>query len=325
MDLLLLGGTGFLSRTVAEEAVSRGHNVTALTRGVSGEPPNGVTAVHADRNVDDEMTEAARSVKAAAVIDMSGETVAAARIAARELAGTGSYVYVSSMNAYRNWPPGPVKGEEDPLWEEETDEYGPVKAASERILGQAFGDRLLSVRAGVIVGPGEIGGRLTAWLHRVSAGGRIVVTGALDQPMALVDVRDLAGWLVEAAERGLSGPVTATGPYGMTTYGGLLRACQEAVSATGGPASELVPVAEKTLLEAGVQPWRHLPFWLPEDVAETAWQIETATARRLGLPSRPIEATVADTWEWMSQVGTAAYQTGQPHGLPPELERSLLN
>jgi nucleoside-diphosphate-sugar epimerase len=325
MDLLLLGGTGFLSRTVALEAVSRGHRVTALTRGVSGAPPNGVTAVHADRNAADEMARAARSVKVTAVIDMSGETVAAARIAARELASADSYVYVSSMNAYRNWPPGPVKGEDDPLWDEESDEYGPVKAAGERVLSQAFGDRLLSARAGVIVGPREIGGRLTAWLHRISAGGRIAVPDALDQPMAFVDVRDLASWLVDAAERGMSGPVTATGPYGMTTYGGLLRTCQEAVSATGGPASELVPVTEKTLMEAGVQPWRHLPFWLPEEVARTAWQIETATARRLGLPSRPIEATVADTWEWMRQAGTAAYQAGQAHGLPPELERSLLS
>ena len=94
--------------------MSRGHRVTALTRGVSGAPPKGVAAVHADRNAADEMARAVRSVKVAAVIDMSGETVAAARIAARELASADSYVYVSSMNAYRILAAGARQGRRRP-------------------------------------------------------------------------------------------------------------------------------------------------------------------------------------------------------------------
>lgn len=323
--MLILGGTGFLSRTVAVAALERGHEVTTLTRGVSGEPPAGVRAVRADRNDAQAMAAALQGVDPDAVIDASGESIAAARSAAGLLADAKSYVYVSSLNAYRHWPPGPIVGEDGPLWEEESDDFGPAKAASERILGEVFGGRLLSARAGLIIGPGDTSGRLPWWLHRIAQGGRVVVPDVLEQPMAFVDVRDLSGWLLDAAEQGLSGPVNATGPYGMTSYGGLLRACQQAVAATGAPASELVPIGEAELLSAGVQPWKHLPFWMPSELAGTAWRTDTATARRLGLPSRPIEETVTDLWAWMREAGPGVLPSGErAYGLPAELADQLL-
>ena len=326
MNILMLGGTGFLSRVAAMDATARGHRVTALTRGLSGLPPQNVISVTVDRNDAEAMRLALQGMEIDAVIDMSGESVTGARIAAQQLAAVTSYAYVSSMNAYRRWPPGPIAGEDEALWEEESEDFGPTKAASERILAAAFGDRLLVARAGLIVGPGDPSGRLPWWLHRTAAGGRMVAPEPLDQFIAFVDVRDLAGWLVDAAERGLSGPVNATGPYGMTTFGGLLTACQEAVASAGTQPAEIVPVDEQALLAAGVLPWRHLPFWLPAEVASTAWQIDTSTARLLGLPSRPVGETVADTWTWLRDAGAAALPTGErAYGLPAELEQLLLS
>lgn len=257
-----------------------------------------------------------------AVIDTSGEDPATAQIASDLLGEVSRYVFVSTLDVYRDWPPGPIRGEDDPVHEEESTDYGAAKAASERVLAARFGARFLAVRPGVIVGPGEVNGRLPAWLHRIERGGRVTVPQTLDQPICFVDVRDLSGWIVSCAERDLSGAVNATGPAGMTTYGGLLAACQASVAGTGAPAAELVPIPEADLLAAGVTPWRHLPFWVPADIAPTFWQVETGRARQWGLPTRPVEDTVSDTWAWLRATGSTGHE-GR-YGLPKDLEESLL-
>ena len=68
----------------------------------------------------------------------------------------------------------------------------------------------IAMMAGLIIGPYDPIHRLGWWLDRISRGGRVVVPEALDQPIAVVDARDLAGWLVEMAEQGRSGGVNTT-------------------------------------------------------------------------------------------------------------------
>jgi 2'-hydroxyisoflavone reductase len=183
------------------------------------------------------------------------------------------------------------------------------------------GMSFLSARAGLIVGPYDPIYRLGWWLDRISRGGRVVVPDALDQPIAVVDARDLSEWLVEMAERGQGGGANITGPAGMTTLGGLLDLCREV---TGGDA-EWVPVPEADLLAAGVQEWVHLPLWLQRDVARTAWDIDTTRARELGLPSRPLRESVADTWACQQSHDRPPPPAHRPEpGLPVELEARLL-
>jgi nucleoside-diphosphate-sugar epimerase len=293
MRLLVLGGTRFLGRHVVTAALERGHDVATFTRGVSGPPPEGARALHGDRDDPQALPAALDGWAPQLAVDTSGQTRAAARNAAAVLADVQGYAFVSSLNAYRNWPPGPVGPEDDePTWTTDDDEYGPNKAASERILGDVLGDRFLTARAGLIIGPHDPIYRLGWWLDRIARGGRVVVPDALDQPIAAVDARDLAGWLVEAAERGLSGGVNATGPTGMTTFGGLLDVCREMT----GSDAEWVRVPEDVLLAAGVEPWVHLPLWLPAEMARTGWDVDTTRAREIGLPSRPLPESVADTW-----------------------------
>ena len=83
---------------------------------------------------------------------------------------------------------------------------------------------------------------------------------------------------------------------------------------------------EEELLAAGVEPWVHLPLWLPAEIARTAWDVDTTRARESGLPSRPLDESVADTWAW--QRTTSARRRPphrpEPRRLPPELEAELL-
>jgi nucleoside-diphosphate-sugar epimerase len=322
MRLLVLGGTHFLGRHVATAALDRGHDVATFTRGVSGGPPEGARALHGDRNDPEALRRALADWRPDLVVDTSCQTRAAARNAAAVLGDVRGYAFVSSLNAYRNWPPGPVGREDDePTWTTDEDDYGPIKADAERILRAVLGDRFLTARAGLIIGPHDPIYRLGWWLDRISRGGRVVVPDALDQPIATVDARDLAGWLVRMAEQGRSGAVNATGPHGMTSYGGLLELCREVT----GSDAEWVPVTEEELLAADVQEWVHLPLWLRRDVARTAWDVDTTRARELGLRTRPPAETVADTWAWMQTSGRPPLPVNRPApGLPPELEARLL-
>jgi nucleoside-diphosphate-sugar epimerase len=245
MRLLVLGGTHFLGRHVVSAAVARGHEVATFTRGVSGAPPEGVRALHGDRDDPAALPAALRA-------------------------------WPPELNAYRNRPPGPIRGEDDATWNTTERGYGPDKAYAERVLGAALGDRFLTARAGLIVGPYDPLYRLGWWLNRIAAGGRVVVPAdGLAQPIALIDARDLASWLVEAVEAGLSGAVNATGPAGMTTLGGLLDTCREVTDSD----AEWVPVGDAELLAAGVHEWVHLPMWVRAEQATTLWDVVVAGAR----------------------------------------------
>src|SRR4051794_23208857 len=229
MRLLVLGGTHFLGRHVVAVALERGHEVAAFTRGVSGAPPDGVRALHGDRDDPAALRAALDGWTPELVVDTSCQTRAAADNAAAALAGVRGYAFVSSLNAYRTWPPGPIGAEDvEPTWGDDAEDgYGPNKAYAERVLGAAVGDGSLTARAGLIAGPYDPLYRLGWWLDRIAAGGRVVVPAeGLDQPIGLVDARDLAGWLVEAAERGLSRPGNTAGPAGEATPGGAPAICR---------------------------------------------------------------------------------------------------
>ena len=286
MRLLVLGGTHFLGRHVATAALDRGHEVATFTRGVSGAPPAGARALHGDRDDPAALPAALDGWAPDLVVDTSCQTRAAARHAAAVLGGVRGYAFVSSLNAYASWPPGPIGPEDDqPTWQTDDDEYGPVKASAEREIGAAVPGRFLTARAGLIVGPDDRVDRVGWWLRRIARGGRVVVPAeGWHQPIAAVDVRDLAGWLVGMAEQGAAGAVSATGPVGMATLGGLLELCRQV---TGGDV-EWVPVPEADLLTAGVEPWLHLPLWLP---AETARRPGTSTP-----PGRVSSGCPAGRW-----------------------------
>ncbi len=302
MLIAVLGATGFLSSAVVDAALAAGHDVVAVSRGNKGEPPPGTTWVRADR-ADVASLSAAMAPfldRIDSVIDCSGFTVEGAIAAAAVFKNVPHYVYVSSISAYRNWPPGPIQGEDDELAHHDDDltQYGPMKAESERILRAAVGKRLLAVRAGIIIGPGDDTYRLTTWLHRIATEEWVGVPAARSQPIAVIDVRDLASWMVTAAEELVIGPLNATGPAGMCTFGEMLEACADAIRSTGLPTARFANLHDAELRAAGVRPWTDMPFVLPGDVAHTVWQVDTARARELAVPVRPIAESVADTWAW---------------------------
>src|SRR3954452_3823239 len=166
MRILVLGGTVFLGRHVAAEALARGHELTLFTRGMHG-PGRFPEAehVHGDRSTE---LSPLRGRDWDAVIDTSGYRPADGAASRRAPAdGPGHLVFVSSCNVYPVWPAEPVD-EDTPVWESEDDDYGPNKAACERAAEAAMAGRVAAVRAGLIVGPHDAVFRLPWWVRRIA-------------------------------------------------------------------------------------------------------------------------------------------------------------
>ena len=228
MRTLILGGTVFLGRHVAAEALARGHELTLFTRGLHGAGlfPE-AERLRGDRGRD---VSALRGREWDAVIDTSGYAPADVAASSEALAGSGAHlVFVSSINAYPGWPAQTVD-EDSPAWETGPDEYGPNKAAAERAAEAALPGRVAAVRAGLLVGPHDGVFRLPWWVKRIAEGGDVPAPGDPSRPLQIIDARDLAAWMLELAERRVAGTFNGTGPAGMTTMGELLEA---AVDATG--------------------------------------------------------------------------------------------
>ncbi|MFD3520207.1 NAD-dependent epimerase/dehydratase family protein [Streptomyces sp. NPDC058653] len=334
MRLLILGGTEFVGRAVAEAALARKWEVTVFHRG-RHEAPAGARVLRGDRTAPDGLAAltASRNGAGAApdwdvVVDTWSGAPSVVLDSARLLAGrAGRYAYVSSRSVYAYPTPAGLT-EEGPLVEGASAGAGPLDYARDKRGGElaaeaAFGDRALLLRAGLILGPWENVGRLPWWLGRTARGGPVLAPGPHDNPLQYIDVRDLAEWTLDAAERGLGGPYNLVSPPGHTTMGALLDAC---VAVTGSDA-ELRWTDPDTILAAGVQPWTELPIWLPRgELHEMMHRGDVSKAVAAGLRCRPAQETVADTWAWLRSIGgEAPRRPDRPAvGLAPEVEAALL-
>jgi nucleoside-diphosphate-sugar epimerase len=323
MRLLILGGTIFLGRDVAAEALARGHDVTLFHRGRHGADlfPE-AEHLRGDRTGD---LGALRGRRWDAAVDTSGfhPDHVAASSALLAAAGVEHLAFVSTCNVYPGWPAEPVS-EDSAVWAD-GDDYGPYKAASERAAEAALPGRVAHLRAGLLVGPHDNVFRLPWWVRRIARGGEVLAPGDPDRAVQLIDVRDLATWCLDLAEQRRAGVFNATSPPGRTTMREVLEA---AVAATGSDA-RLTWAPDEALVEAGVEPWMELPLWIPERDGAGTWQVAAARAEAAGLRPRPVAGTVADVWDWLRAGGREAegpnwLSPHAPRGMSPEREAEVL-
>jgi len=303
--LLIIGGTKFLGPPIVSRALERGHAVTLFNRGLfTPSPPAGVEYVQGNR--DGEIGRLADR-QFDAVIDTCGFVPRVVRQSVAQLAAaSGTYIFVSSISAYAEPLGGGFAEEEptivlpDPATEEITNEaYGGLKALCEREVLSGMPDRAMVVRPGLIVGPRDPSDRFTYWPTRFAAGGDVLVPGSRGAFVSFIDVRDLARWMVHAAETGLTGTFNAGGTYGELTMGDVIEACRAAAGA-GTP----VWVSEDFALSHNVAPWTELPLWIPQG-EDTLIRASSARAVANGLTYRPFAETVRDTLEWSKEQGLA--------------------
>ncbi|MFE7543827.1 NAD-dependent epimerase/dehydratase family protein [Streptomyces platensis] len=338
MKILVLGGTWFLGRAVAQAALERGWSVWTFNRGKSGAALEGTREVHGDRRVQEDLVALAQNGPWDAVIDTSASELAPRDVLAGAKAlepVAGKYVYVSTVNAYRGWPNEPLTESSEILdgpadadvdygrlpanWDGPDWYYGRQKAGAERASLTAFGATRVSIlRPGVILGPGEYVGRLPWWLQRAEKGGEILAPGEADKTIQPVDVRDVAAFALDQAASPGGGAFNVTAPIGRETMSGLLTACLEVT----GRAGHLVWAPDDLLVEQGVQQWTELPLWRTH---AGVWSIDSSAAEAAGLRCRPLAETVAATWEWLRGGGTPVeHPRWAEHGISMAKEAVIL-
>src|SRR4051812_29363261 len=313
MRLLVLGGTHHVGRAFVEAALARGDAVTTVTRGVSGTAVEGAEARHADR-LDPEALRAALGDDAwDAVVDTWSAAPVAVRTSAQLLRGRAAhYTYISSCSVY-TWPIAPGSDEGAPVVDADASspdasDYAAAKRGGELALLAEFDGDVAVARAGLILGPYEIVGRMPFWLNRIAAGGRVPAPGPYDRPLQYVDCRDIADWVLGSQPIGTFNTVSQPGH---STIGAML---DEVRTVTGSDA-ELVWLDPATVEAAGVEPWTELPIWVPP-TGELAGlhSLDVSAAAAAGLHPRPMPETVADTWAWLRREGLPERPTNRGGG-----------
>jgi 2'-hydroxyisoflavone reductase len=334
LNILILGGTGFIGPHQVRYALERGHKLTLFNRGRRPkEWPAHVEEVTGDRDTND--YEVLKGRKWDVCIDNPTTIPAWVRGAAAVLKGNvGQYIFVSTVSVYSDdtkpgqdvdAPRAVYKGA-DPFAETTATLrkdigglYGPLKALSEDEVNKQFAGMATIVRPGLIVGPGDETDRYTYWPVRLARGGKVLAPPLAD-PVKYIDARDLGEWIIRLAEQRTFGAFNAIGPKEELKTGTMLEGINRAV---GGKA-QLVPATAKWLEDHKVEAWSDLPMWVPGE-GETAGFHRRSVARSFaaGLKFRPVEETARDTLAWWNAQDEKR-RAKLRAGLSPEREAELL-
>jgi 2'-hydroxyisoflavone reductase len=315
MKLLVLGGTVFLGRHLVDSALQRGHEVTLFTRGIHN--PDVYPEVEKLQGNRDGNMEALQGRTWDAVLDTSGYIPRIVKASAELLAPVANlYCFISTISVYADFS-RPNFDEDTALGtlQDETVEevtgatYGPLKVLCEKAVQEAFPGRSLIIRPGLIVGPLDHTDRFTYWPRRIAQGGEVLAPGDGNDPVQVIDGRDLADFTISMVEKGATGVYNATGPATPLTIKEVVDQCLD----TTGSGANITWVSTEFLNEKEVQPWGDLPSWIPAQ-GPLAYMQSADIGRALdnGLTFRPLSETILDT---------LAYLAGRPTG--PDLKAGI--
>lgn len=322
MNILILGGTIFLGRHIVSAALKAGHEVTLFNRGQHNPDlfPN-VEKIHGNR---DGGLDLLKGRKWAAVIDTCGYVPRIVGASAEFLRDSAElYVFISSISVYADFH-APVMDESAPLatLADETTEkvdwetYGGLKVLCEKAAENAFQNRALIIRPGLIVGPNDPSFRFTYWVWRAAQGGEALAPGNPDALTQFIDVRDLAEWTIRMIEQKKTGIYNATGPNYPLTLGKTLETCRE-ISKTD---VSFTWINEEFIKEKDEEILSHLPLWTPPDYGKFN-EVNCQKAIDDSLKFRPLEQTVINILQWEQEFPD---EKGRKNALSSEREKELL-
>ncbi len=327
--MLIFGGTAFIGPQVVPVALAHGWKVTLFNRGKTNPDlfPE-VEHLHGDRdpNVGDGL-KALEGRKFDVIIDDSGHVPRHVKASCAALADEKTYaVFVSSLSAYashdevgvdEDQPLAPLLAPSEDFM---GDAFGPLKALCEKEYQDAFPGRSAIVRPGLIVGPRDKSDRFTYWIARMARGGDVLAPGDGNDPIMIIDVRDLAEWLVTLCDHRTPGVFNAIGPDRKLTMREVVETCAKAADVE----SQVTWVDGAFLEEHGAHGWSDLPVWMPQTEGLRGFHLrKNQRAIDAGLKFRPLIDTCRDTLAYWRSLPEDR-RTKLKRGLTPEREAELL-
>jgi 2'-hydroxyisoflavone reductase len=281
--------------------LNRGHEVTLFNRGKAGSElfPD-AEKLFGDRTKD---MDALRGRTWDVVIDTCGYVPRVVQKSVEALkSACNQYVYISSGSVYKDKSKQGISENDEVLVpqdfdaEEMTGEtYGELKAGCERVVSQAFAEKSLIIRPGLVVGPHDSTDRFTYWPVRIKAGGKVVAPGQPHRQVQFIDARDLADFTILLVEGKAAGVYNAIGPDYSLTMSQLLAECKH-VSASN---AEFIWVSDEELLSRGVGEWMDFPLWIREGGEESGFLYrDNSKGIGAGLKFRLLNETIVDTLQW---------------------------
>jgi 2'-hydroxyisoflavone reductase len=313
--VLILGGTAWLGRAIARAAIDPETEVVCLARGESGVTPEGVRFVRADRTVPRAYEHVSGHWDEVVELAYEPELVESALVALADRAQ--HWTLVSSVSAYANNDEPGADESANLVEPQDLSAYADAKVAAERATASRLGDRLLIARPGLIVGPGDPSDRFGYWPARLLRGGRVLAPEPAGRFVQVIDVADLATWIVHAGRADVTGAINAVGhPHSFETF---LDMAGEVAGFDG----EFVSADDEWLLERDVRYWagtRSLPLWLPVSDAAFAQRSNAAYLATGGL-IRPLPESLERSRD--DEIARGA-QRERRSGLTPEDEFDLV-
>lgn len=316
MKILIIGGTKFLGRHLVDAALQNGHEITLFNRGkkYADEAISDVEQIHGDRNSDlDKLSGRTWN----AVIDTCGYLPQTVKTSAEFLKDKVSqYVFISSGSVYTeitepNYDETTKTATLSDEQRKEVEKIDPKGELTGAVLGENYGalkflceeaaesvmpDRVLNVRAGMIVGAFDWTDRFNYWVMRVAKGGEVLAPGTPENALQLIDARDLSEWIIRMIEENETGIFNVTSKPYEITFEKMLDAMKSASESN----AEFTWVDEKFLTENNVAPWSDMPFYLPESDENfrhfLTMNVNKALAK--GLKFRPLEETITGVFNW---------------------------
>jgi len=331
LNILILGGTGFIGPYQVRYAVARGHKVTVFNRGRrEADLPDAVEHLQGDRN------DNLRSLEGRqwdVVIDNPTTLPNWVRLAGKLLKdSTNQYIFISTISVYgsntsvvgmdETTRVADYNGETDPFALTPQDAgrfYGPLKALAEREAAYWFPGRATIIRPGLIVGPDDPSDRFTYWPVRIDRGGEVLAPGKPEDATQIIDVRDLCEWTIRTAENHDIGVFNATGPNEPRPIGDMLEGIQAALNAN----CTFTWATQEVLQQHSVRGWSELPVWVPMSGNNAGFmRVSVAKAIAHGLTYRPLATTARDTLAWFKSLPADRQQN--MGGLKADKEATVL-
>ena len=311
LNILVLGGTRFIGPHMVERAIERGHTITLFNRGQTNTHlfPE-LEKLKGDRDPDVEGGLAALQGREwDAAIDTASFVPRWVNASTSLMADQiGQYVFISSISVYKDGSVhGMTEDAEVGTVEDETREdwkspglYGPLKALCEQTASKAMGGRATNIRPGFIVGPRDTAlNRFPMWVLRVAKRNEIVAPGTPDDPVQLIDARDLAAFAVHCIEQKTAGTFNAVGPKDQLGVGamvdGLKKGCDTDPKVTW--------VSNRFIEESGIQvPF--VPCISPDSEAAGYGTVSNAKAVAAGMTFRSVAESARDSLKWIEEEET---------------------